>query len=180
MKRSYVLIGLGLVAAVALVSTAIAGDSSKGSSAQVAAKKKVKRGPAGPPGPVGPPGPAGPPGAQGEQGIQGIQGNQGDQGVPGTPATRLLACVALNGTLCTATEGANVGLNGAVTHTGGSNSYVVHFNQSVAGCNGMAQGVLAGSVVTGTANPTNNDISVQTFDAAGAAAERGFRLAVFC
>lgn len=57
---------------------------------------------------------------------------------------------------------------------------MVHFNQSVAGCNGMAQGVLPGSVTTGTANPTNNDISVQTFDAAGAAAERGFRLAVFC
>jgi hypothetical protein len=44
----------------------------------------------------------------------------------------------------------------------------------------MAQGVLPGSVTTGTANPTNNDISVQTFDATGAAAERAFRLAVFC
>jgi hypothetical protein len=75
MQRRYVLIGLGLVAAVALVSTAIAGsgESSKDSSAQVAAnvvsqsdskavkavKKKVKRGP---PGPAGPAGPAGPPG----------------------------------------------------------------------------------------------------------------------
>ncbi|HEY6771138.1 MAG TPA: hypothetical protein VI035_01670 [Solirubrobacterales bacterium] len=39
---------------------------------------------------------------------------------------------------------------------------------------------LAGMASTGTANPTNNDISVSTFDAAGAAAERGFRLAVFC
>jgi hypothetical protein len=92
----------------------------------------------------------------------------------------LQACVALNGTLCTATEGANVGLNGAVTHTGGTNTYVVHFNQSVAGCNGFAQESLAGMVATGTANPTNNDITVTTFDAAGAAAERGFRLAVFC
>jgi hypothetical protein len=169
MKRRYVLIGLGLIAAVALISTAIA--ASGDSSARVAAKKKAKRGPPGPPGPAGPQGIQGPPGAEGQP---------GDPGQPGTPATRLLACVAVNGTLCTATEGANVGLNGAVTHTGGTNSYVVHFNQSVAGCNGMAQGVLPGSVTTGTANPTNSDISVQTFDATGAAAERGFRLAVFC
>jgi hypothetical protein len=67
-----------------------------------------------------------------------------------------------------------------VTHTGGTNTYVVHFNQSVAGCNGFAQQVLPGSTTTGTASPTNNDISVSTFDASGAAAERAFRLAVFC
>jgi hypothetical protein len=73
-----------------------------------------------------------------------------------------------------------VGLNGAITHTGGSNTYVVHFNQSVAGCNGFAQQVLPGSTTAGTASPTNNDISVSTFDATGAAAERAFRLAVFC
>jgi hypothetical protein len=109
-----------------------------------------------------------------------MQGDQGDPGLPGTPATRLQACVAFNATLCSATEGANVGLNGAVTHTGGSNLYVVHFNQSVAGCNGFAQQVLPGSSATGTASPTNNDISVSTFDASGAAAERAFRLAVFC
>jgi hypothetical protein len=173
MKRRYVLAGLGAVAAVALISTAIAasGGTGKGPSAQVAAKKKLKRGPAGPQGPPGPPG---------AQGAPGTPGAPGDPGDPGTPATRLQACVAVNATLCTATEGANVGLNGAVTHTGGSNTYVVHFNQSVAGCNGFAQEPLAGMVTTGTANPTNNDITVTTFDAAGAAAERGFRLAVFC
>jgi hypothetical protein len=178
MKRSYVLIGLGLIAAVALVSTAVAGSDGGGTA--TAAKKKVRRGPPGPQGPAGPPGPAGQAGPQGARGPQGIQGLQGDQGVPGTPATRLQACVAFNGTLCTATEGANVGLNGAVTHTGGTNTYVVHFNQSVAGCNGFAQQALPGSSTTGTASPTNNDISVSTFDAAGAAAERAFRLAVFC
>ena len=64
-----------------------------------------------------------------------------------------------------------MGLNGAVTHTTGTNTYVVHFNQSVAGCNGWRRRP-AGSVTTGTANPTNNDISVSTFDATGAAAER--------
>jgi hypothetical protein len=174
MKRSFVLTGLGLVAAIALISTAIAGPSGSagsGSPAKAAAKKKGRPGPRGPAGPTGPTGPQGP------QGAQGIQGNQGN---PGTPATRLQACVAFNATLCTATEGANVGLNGAVTHTGGSNLYIVHFNQSVAGCNGFAQEVLAGSTATGTASPTNNDISVSTFDAAGAPAERAFRLAVFC
>jgi hypothetical protein len=181
MKRSYVMIGLGLIAAIALISTAIAGPSGgsggKGPSAAAAKKKKAKPGPPGPQGPAGPQGAQGAQGAQGQQGVQGVQGNQG---LPGTPATRLQACVALNATLCTATEGANVGLNGAVTHTGGSNTYVVHFNQSVAGCNGFAQQGLPGSTTTGTANPTNNDISVSTFDATGAAAERGFRLAVFC
>jgi hypothetical protein len=77
MKRRYVLIGLGMLAAVALVSTAIAGSRSGGKSgaisaksksttvAQVAKKKKVKRGPAGP---QGPPGPAGAPGAPGAPG----------------------------------------------------------------------------------------------------------------
>src|SRR5215208_5865323 len=169
MKRSYVLIGLGLVAAIALISTAIAGPGDgSGDNASAEAKKKVRRGP------PGPEGPAGPPGAKGDQGVPGTPGT------PGTPATRLQACVAATGSLCTATEGANVGLNGAVTHTGGSNAYIVHFNQSVAGCNAFAQQSLAGMSTTGTANPTNNDISVQTFDATGAAAERGFRLAVFC
>jgi hypothetical protein len=182
MKRRYVLIGLGSFAAIALVSTALAGGSgsSNGPSAQVAAKKKAKRGPAGPQGPPGPQGLQGPPGAPGAPGKQGEPGQPGTPGTPGTPATRLQACVAFNGTLCTATEGANVGLNGAVTHTGGTNTYVVHFNQSVAGCNGFAQQVLPGSTTTGTASPTNNDISVSTFDASGAAAERAFRLAVFC
>ena len=63
MKRSYVLTGLGLVAAIALISTAIAssGDSGKGSPAQVAAKKGRR----GPPGPAGPPGPPGTNGTNG-------------------------------------------------------------------------------------------------------------------
>ncbi len=178
MKRRYVLAGLGLVAAIALVSTAIAGGlgSSQGPYAETA-KKKVKRGPAGPPGPPGPQGIQGPPG---EQGQPGEPGEPGQPGSPGTPATRLQACVTFTGGLCGATEGANVGLNGAVTHTSGTNLYVVHFNQSVSGCNGFAQQVLPGSTTTGTASPTNNDISVSTFDASGAAAERAFRLAVFC
>ena len=74
MKRSYVLTGLGLVAAIALISTAIAssGDSGKGSPAQVA-----KKGRRGPPGPAGPPGPPGPGGQQGTQGIPGTNGTNG-------------------------------------------------------------------------------------------------------
>ncbi len=167
MKRSYVMIGLALIAAVGLISNAVAGSGSGHDSAQSAAKKG-RRGPPGPPGPQGP------------QGIQGVPGQDGQDGQDGTPATRLQACVAFTGSLCGPTEGANVGLNGAVTHTSGTNVYVVHFNQSVSGCNGFAQQVLPGSTTTGTASPTNNDISVSTFDASGAAAERAFRLAVFC
>lgn len=80
MKRRYVLIGLGTLAAIALVSTSIAasGGSSKGQSAQVAKKKKPKRGPAGPP---GPPGPQGPPGASGAPGAPGEPGEPGSPGV---------------------------------------------------------------------------------------------------
>lgn len=78
MKRGYVLIGLGVVAAVALVSTAVAGSGSSAEKpAVVAAKKKVKRGPPGPPGPQGQQGP------QGLQGAPGQQGEQGEQGEPG-------------------------------------------------------------------------------------------------
>ena len=54
MKRSYVMIALGLIAAVALVSTAIAG-AGDGTGATTA-KKKGKKGPRGPAGPAGPAG----------------------------------------------------------------------------------------------------------------------------
>ncbi|MGH2957272.1 MAG: hypothetical protein ACRDL6_09790, partial [Solirubrobacterales bacterium] len=84
MKRRYVLTGLGLVAAAALVSTAIAssggkaaGDKAPTAETSKKKKKKVKR---------GPPGPPGSPGPQGLRGLQGVQGARGPQGVPGTPA----------------------------------------------------------------------------------------------
>src|SRR5882757_11187291 len=65
MKRSYVLIALGLIAAIAVVSTAVAGGLN-GPGANVA-KKKGRRGPAGP---------AGPPGAAGAAGANGVSGYQ--------------------------------------------------------------------------------------------------------
>ena len=68
MKRSYVLIALGLIAAIAVVSTAVAGGLN-GPGANVA-KKKGRRGPAGP---AGPPGAAGLPGAAGANGVSGYQ-----------------------------------------------------------------------------------------------------------
>lgn len=66
MKRTYVVIGLCLIAAVGLISTAVAGSGDP-DSATVAKKKKkkAKRGPAGPPGPQGLQGPQGPPGPAG-------------------------------------------------------------------------------------------------------------------
>lgn len=82
MKRRYALTGLGLVAAVALVSTAVAGgvpgSGSDGDGAATAAKKKkAKRGPAGPPGPQGVQGAQGPPGADGADGTNGTNGTNG-------------------------------------------------------------------------------------------------------
>jgi hypothetical protein len=78
MKRRYALSGLGLVAAIALVTTAVAGgglgSGDKGPSAKAAAKKKAKRGPPGPAGPAGPPGPAGPAGSTGAPGLAGPTG----------------------------------------------------------------------------------------------------------
>jgi hypothetical protein len=78
MKRRYALTGLGAVAALALVTTAIAGGglgSGDGPSGKAAAKKKAK---------PGPPGPAGPQGAQGPQGPQGPAGANGTNGTNGT------------------------------------------------------------------------------------------------
>jgi hypothetical protein len=63
MRRTHVLMALVAIAAVGVISTAVAVDD--GGEATTAAKKKAKRGPAGPPGPQGPQGPAGPQGATG-------------------------------------------------------------------------------------------------------------------
>jgi hypothetical protein len=71
MKRRYVVTGLGLIAVLALVTTAVAGGGI-GSGASTS-KSKVRR---------GPPGPAGP---QGQQGAQGSPGSPGAPGTPGAP-----------------------------------------------------------------------------------------------
>ena len=66
MKRSYALMGLALIAAVALGSTAIAGGGLGARSA-----KKARRGPPGPAGPAGQPGTPGTPGTPGATGATG-------------------------------------------------------------------------------------------------------------
>ena len=82
MKRRYVMIGLGMVAVVALISTAIAATG--GDLGAITAKsKKAKPGPPGPAGPQGPPGAAGPPGTKGDNGAPGSPGGQGIQGIQG-------------------------------------------------------------------------------------------------
>jgi hypothetical protein len=68
MKRRYVVTGLGLIAVLALVTTAIAGGGI-GSGAHAA--KKARRGPAGP---AGPQGPQGNPGTNGTDGTNGTNG----------------------------------------------------------------------------------------------------------
>ena len=175
MKRRYVLTGLGIVASLALITTAIAGGGigTDGKNAQSA--KKGKKGKPGPAGPAGPAGAAGQTGPQGPQGIQGIQGNEGTQG---PPVTELLACRAANGTACPAAEGANSNVT-SVTKIG-TGQYAITFNQSVVGCNAHAQLGAAGETATITANPGNNDIRVITYSSAGAVADHTFRLAVFC
>jgi hypothetical protein len=86
-KRRYALTGLGVVAAVALVTTAVAGGGlgsggkepdDKGPSADTAAKKKKAK-----PGPPGPAGPAGPTGPTGSTGPAGAPGSPGATGPPG-------------------------------------------------------------------------------------------------
>lgn len=81
MKRRYALTGLGLVAAIALVSTAIAGGvpgaGSSGKNAAASAKKKKVKAKPGPPGPQGPQGIQGPPGANGTNGTNGTNGSNG-------------------------------------------------------------------------------------------------------
>jgi hypothetical protein len=65
MRRSYVVAGFALVAAIALVGSAVAGIGGTGDRQDVksSAKKKGPRGPRGPAGPAGPQGPPGPPGS---------------------------------------------------------------------------------------------------------------------
>ena len=63
MRRTHVLMGLAAIAAIGVISTAVAVNDD--GQATIAAKKKGKRGPAGPPGPQGP---AGPQGATGQAG----------------------------------------------------------------------------------------------------------------
>jgi hypothetical protein len=76
MKRRYVLTGLGLVAAIGLMTTAIAASGGSDGKTQLAevAKKKARRGPPGPQGPAGPQGPQGAPGTPGTPGTPGANG----------------------------------------------------------------------------------------------------------
>src|SRR4051812_8989005 len=78
MKRKYVVIGLGVIGALAIAWPVLAGQSLSSmvrqevakqlSSAQSAKSKKGRPGPPGPAGPAGPTGPQGPTGVTGSQG----------------------------------------------------------------------------------------------------------------
>jgi hypothetical protein len=129
MKRRYALTGLGLVAAIALVSTAIAGgglgSGEKDSPAKAAAKKKKKAKP-GPPGPQGPAGPTGAAGATGATGATGPPGTQGVQGTPGTNgtngtngATNVTVWTAGLGVSAASTNSATASCNAGEKATGG-------------------------------------------------------------
>jgi hypothetical protein len=125
-------------------------------------------------------------GPQGPQGPQGLKGDKGDKGDPGTPATRLFGVVQADGTLI-ATKSSGV----ISSETTGTGTYQVFFNRSVDTCAAVgtpsepnqaledSQLAFQGSPVSG-GGLTNNGLFVQTATSAGALANRGFHIAVFC
>ena len=109
MKRRYALTGLGLITAVALISTAIAvpgGGTSPGTepeattakpAATVAKKKKKSK-----PGPPGPQGQQGPPGVQGQPGPAGNGTAVWIHQINQTNAPAAVSFTAMSGTIATA------------------------------------------------------------------------------
>ena len=125
------------------------------------------RGPAGIPGPAGPAGPAG------------AKGDTGAKGENGASATALWAVVDSGGALAR-----NKGT--ASSSRTGTGTYIVTFNQDVTGCS--YQATIGGPTTvnaTGEISPAQRSgvtaaLDVDTFNSAGAAADKPFYLAVFC
>jgi hypothetical protein len=119
-------------------------------------------------------GPAGQPGAPGAPGTNGTNGAKGDKG---EPATRLWAVI-------TGSDGSLVRGSG-VTTTGKlgapAGSYEVIFNRNVTGCSYQAtQSDVQGETLVQPRSTNVNGVFVGTYTSAGASADRGFHLAVFC
>jgi hypothetical protein len=118
-------------------------------------------------------GPAGPPGATGANGTNGTNGAKGDKG---EPATRLWAVLDSGGSLV---RGSGVAAVGKLSAPAGS--YEVIFNRDVTACSYQAtQSVLQGETLVQPRSNNANGVFVGTFTSAGASADRGFHLAVFC
>jgi hypothetical protein len=125
------------------------------------ASGQIPRGPAGPAGPAGAAGPAGP------------------AGPAGAAATALWAVVDSAGTLIR-----NKGVSSVQKLAVGD--YLVVFNQDVTACSyqatlgGPTTSVAAGEISAGQRVAVAAGIRVVTLTSAGALADRGFYLAVFC
>jgi hypothetical protein len=124
-----------------------------------------------PPGPAGPAGPAGPTGPKGDTGATGPSG---------ADATNLWAVVLSNGTL---SRGQGASSSSRLT----TGQYEVTFGQNISGCS--FQGTLGqpgdgfagfGEISLAVLSGTTNAVFIGTADSAGAFADRGFHLAVFC
>ncbi len=109
--------------------------------------------------------------------LRGQQGPAGPAGAPGAPAVRYFAAVSASGGLVrgNATSGGNAGSTG---------NYVVGFADRVSGCaysatlgSTDASSVTAGRV---TVRELDGRVGVQTYDAAGNAADLPFHLVVAC
>ena len=115
-------------------------------------------------------GPAGPPGAAGAPGQPGTKGDRGE------PATRLWAVLNGDGSLA---RGSGVAATSKLGAPAGS--YEVLFNRDVTNCSYQAtQSVIQGETLVQPRTGKADGVFVGTFSSAGASADRGFHLAVFC
>ncbi len=137
--------------------------------------------------PLGGPGLPGTKGDLGSQGAQGVKGDQGDDGVPGAPGSAsAFAAVDQSGSLYPAPGSKNVNratkINNGTPTTGlyCVNSTVLP-NNIVATLYGGGGGEITVSYVTDinchTGHGTYN-VQVNTFNSAGAAADRSFYIAI--
>jgi hypothetical protein len=98
------------------------------------------------------------------------------RGTPGAPATKLWAVVNSAGTLLRG--------SGAVSAAKTAGGYEVDFNRDVSNCSYDATlgatSAEVGQAGVGPRSTNPNGVYVYTTDSAGAAADRGFNLAVFC
>jgi hypothetical protein len=110
------------------------------------------------------------------RGATGLQGPAGAQGPAGTPAVRHFAAVSAAG----------IFLRGDATHGGreGVGSYTVGFAYSISACAWTATlGTTDGTTVAPgrvTVNEQSGVVGVQTYDAAGVAADLPFHVIVAC
>src|SRR5262249_10700781 len=135
-------------------------------------------------------------GPQGPQGASGSQGPKGDQGLPGTPATKLLAQIAVDGTV-------NASSPGVTAQRVATGAYHINFGQDITHCTALAtqggipnfavpgasSGRVVGSAIVnigsagssyGAGFPSADTVEVDTYNSSGTAADSNFYVAVFC